>query len=114
MFGYKARGKRTFPNMSTTHDVLTTHLMRSLMFHPIYRGWAPSAVSFTISQSFLPVAISFLLCFCKLFFQGNHRRSLDYFQFFDEFSQTFFVLLFLCFWCLCLLSILGQKVLVSS
>ena len=33
-FGYKARGKRMFPNMSVTYDVLTAHLMRSLMFCP--------------------------------------------------------------------------------
>ena len=33
-FGYKARGKHTFPNMSMAHDVLTAHLMRPLMFCP--------------------------------------------------------------------------------
>ena len=38
MFGYKARGKCMFPNMSVKHDVLTTHLMRSLMFHPYIYG----------------------------------------------------------------------------
>ena len=100
MFGYKAHGERTFPNMSTAHDVLMAHLCARSCFTPIYRGWAPSAASFTISQSFLPVAISFLLCFCKLFFQGNHRRPLDYFQFSGEFFQTLFVLPLLCVLCL--------------
>ena len=33
-FRYKARGKRTFTNMSATHDVLTAYLMRPLMFFP--------------------------------------------------------------------------------
>ena len=33
-FGYKEHGERTFPNMFATHDVLTTHLMHSLMLCP--------------------------------------------------------------------------------
>ena len=32
VFGYKAHRKRTFLNMLTAHDVLTAHLMHSLMF----------------------------------------------------------------------------------
>ena len=31
-FGYKARGKGTFPSISAAHNVLTTHLMHLLMF----------------------------------------------------------------------------------
>ena len=33
-FGYKACGEHTFPNMFAKHDVLTTHLIRPLMFCP--------------------------------------------------------------------------------
>ena len=33
-FGYKTLGKRTFPNMSAMHDVLTAHLMCPLLFCP--------------------------------------------------------------------------------
>ena len=37
-FGYKARGKHTFPNMYVVHDVLTAHLMSPLMFCPYILG----------------------------------------------------------------------------
>ena len=33
-FGYKARGKCTFPNMSAARDALMAYLMCSLMFCP--------------------------------------------------------------------------------
>ena len=34
VFGYKASGKCTLPNMFAEHDVLTVHLMRPFMFYP--------------------------------------------------------------------------------
>ena len=51
-----------------------------------------NATSFTISQRLSPVAISFLLCFCKSLLQSHHRSLLDVFQFFGEFLQTSFAL----------------------
>ena len=49
------------PNISTVHGGLTAHLMRVLMFYLIYRGWDPSVIFFTITQSPSPIKFFVLL-----------------------------------------------------
>ena len=43
------------PNIFVAHGGPTTHLMRLLMFCLIYRGWDPSVILFTITQSPSPI-----------------------------------------------------------
>ena len=45
------------PNISMAHDGLTAHLMCLLMFCLIYRGWDPTVIFFTVTQSPLPKKI---------------------------------------------------------
>ena len=68
------------PYTYATHGALTTHLMCPLMFSPIYRGWALSAVSFTISQSSRPIAI-FSCVFANFSFKGIIGDPLKNFDF---------------------------------
>ena len=85
--------------MSTSHDVLTMHLMRLLMFHPYIEGLSLECCLFYYFTKPSPATISFPPFFCELLLQSDHWSPLDVFKFFDEFLQTSFALPLLCFSC---------------
>ena len=104
-----------FPNMSMEHDVLTTHLMRPLMFHPYIYG---------VRLRVLPLLL-FHKAFCLLQFRFSYAFPNFYFKEIIggpsttfNFSVSFLKLSLHCPCCVFCVSVcrvfLGQEVLVSS